>query len=814
MQPNTHVQRNRFVALARLGLILALLAAFLPAGASSAAAPAPAGDPLAAPMTSPAELLNPDGTLNLATGVSGTLDLLGWNVTLDAARGPVFQPNDKSSAIPLASDWNPLGTGMNGQVRAIVINGSDMYVGGDFTSAGSCTSGCNRIAKWDGSAWSPLGTGMNGYVSALAFDGSGNLYAGGNFTSAGSCTSGCNYIAKWNGSTWSPLGTGMDGPVWAIATSGSDVYAGGDFTSAGSCTSGCTSIAKWNGSSWSTLNAGTAGMNYVKALTFSGSNLYVGGNFAYLTGCYSGCSNIAKWNGSTWSALGTGTNTNGTVSTIAISGSDVYAGGDFTSAGSCTSGCKYIAKWSGSSWSALGTGMNYSVYALTISGSDVYVGGDFTSAGGCTSGCTRIAKWNGSTWSPLSTGAPNSVYALAISGSDVYAGGNFTRAGSCTSAMGCNRIARWGEPPAPTVCTASQSGNWSDPATWDCDHMPGPGEAVVIPAGFTVTLDQDIELDSDLDVQGTLDPNGKTVTLTGDQPQELSGNLTFHNLTINKTNAADTVTVTSGKLTSSGRTRIRNGKLITASDYEDLEIDEFGTLQLGNDITIGGNLVVTGTLDTHGFGITFDGAKEQNLTLDHVTTFDNLTVAAGATLIETDSGDHAAVVGTLTNNGVIRKTQAIDAATDYYFGLASQGELLIDVTTDNFTSVTVERRDQNHPGRTGTGAPPAAGVGWGIYWSITPDGSGVADLILPHALGSNHANAQACRFVSGTTWDCARSSSDEWTVTRAGVSTFSDWAVGNNVTPTAVTLREFRAAPQFDLAAWLADLLRRLGVAR
>jgi hypothetical protein len=33
-------------------------------------------------------------------------------------------------------------------------------------------------------------------------------------------------------------------------------------------------------------------------------------------------------------------------------------------------------------------------------------------------------------------------------------------------------------------------------------------------------------------------------------------------------------------------------------------------------------------------------------------------------------------------------------------------------------------------------------------------------------------------------------------------------------TPNAVTLAEFRAAPAFDLAAWLADLLRRLGVAR
>ena len=135
---------------------------------------------------------------------------------------------------------------------------------------------------------------------------------------------------------------------------------------------------------------------------------------------------------------------------------------------------------------------------------------------------------------------------------------------------------------------------------------------------------------------------------------------------------------------------------------------------------------------------------------------------------------------------------------------------MLNVTTDNFTSITVERRDQNHAGRTGS-APPANGVGWGIYWTITPVGTGTVNLTLPHNLAGT---PQACRFVSGTTWDCARSSSKAYNVTRDGVSAFSDWAVGNNVTPTAVTLAEFRAASQFDLAAWLAESLRRLGVAR
>jgi hypothetical protein len=355
-------------------------------------------------------------------------------------------------------------------------------------------------------------------------------------------------------------------------------------------------------------------------------------------------------------------------------------------------------------------------------------------------------------------------------------------------------------------------GNWNNSATWDCGHVPGAGENASIPAGVTVTLDGDISLDSNLDVQGALVPNGKTVTLTGDKAQSLSGNLTFHNLTINKTNASDTVTVTSGHLTSSGRTRIRKGKLITASDYEDLEIEADGTLQLGADITIGGDLIVTGTLTTDDHGITFDGGKEQRLTLDHAVTFNNLTVAAGTMLIETNSGDHAVVNGTLTNNGVIRKTQMIDGNASYYFGLASQGELTLYVTTDNFTSITVERRDQNHPGRTGTGAPPASGVGWGIYWTITPAGSGAANLTLPHTLGSNHANAKACRFVSGTTWDCARTSSDEWTVTRNEVTAFSDWAVGNNVGPTAVRLTSFQASSALSSLLWLFPAALALAV--
>ena len=72
------------------------------------------------------------------------------------------------------------------------MSGSDLYAGGDFTTAGG--SAANYIAKWNGSSWSALGSGMNGCTcAALAVSGS-DLYAGGNFTTAGGKVSA--YVAR------------------------------------------------------------------------------------------------------------------------------------------------------------------------------------------------------------------------------------------------------------------------------------------------------------------------------------------------------------------------------------------------------------------------------------------------------------------------------------------------------------------------------------------------------------------------------------------------------------------------------------------
>ena len=110
--------------------------------------------------------------------------------------------------MPTGSAWAP---GVNDEVIALAVSGTNLYAGGYFTTAGGVTA--NRIAKWDGRAWSALGSGMDrrilaADVFAVAVSGI-NLYAGGQ-----SCYGGRRCwpatIAKWDGSAWSSFrGSGM-----------------------------------------------------------------------------------------------------------------------------------------------------------------------------------------------------------------------------------------------------------------------------------------------------------------------------------------------------------------------------------------------------------------------------------------------------------------------------------------------------------------------------------------------------------------------------------------------------------------------------
>jgi uncharacterized protein (TIGR03437 family) len=254
----------------------------------------------------------------------------------------------------LGSGSGPTGNGVWSpgalQVYALAVSGADVYVGGSFTKvSNSSTSSisANCVARWNSAAaaWSALGAGqgngangVNGDVLAIAVKGT-EVFIGGNFTSTYNHTNAAvnaQYVAKWNGVSWSPLGTGsgpggngVNGTVNALAAGPDYLYVGGDFDTAylggvgvNSVSTNC--IARWNGTAWSALGAGSGsagnGMDgAVNAIVTIPGETFSGGEF--LTAFNSGSSkitvnNVAKWNGTAWSAFGAGTTGGGTVTTV------------------------------------------------------------------------------------------------------------------------------------------------------------------------------------------------------------------------------------------------------------------------------------------------------------------------------------------------------------------------------------------------------------------------------------------------------------------------------------------------------------------
>ncbi|MEX1140061.1 MAG: LamG-like jellyroll fold domain-containing protein [Bacteroidota bacterium] len=323
---------------------------------------------------------------------------------------------------------------VNGYINAVVPDGSGgWYIGGLFTAVGGTTR--NNIAhiladKTVDPDWNP---NADDFVRALAVSGS-TVYAGGSFTSVGDSSR--NRIAALDASTgtatsWDP---NANNDVWALAVSGSTVYAGGEFTTIGD--SSRNRIAAIDTSTATATSWDPIANNVVWALAVSGSTVYAGGFFTSIGGGQTR-NYIAALDASTGSATSWDPNANSDVYALAVSGSTVYAGGEFTSIGGQTR--NYIAAIDASTGSPTdwNPNANSTVRALAVSGSTVYAGGDFTTIGGETR--NRIAALDASTGSATSwdPNANDRVYALAVSGSTVYAGGDFTSIGGETR----NRIA-------------------------------------------------------------------------------------------------------------------------------------------------------------------------------------------------------------------------------------------------------------------------------------------------------------------------------------------------------------------------------------
>ncbi|TVR80243.1 MAG: T9SS C-terminal target domain-containing protein [Chitinophagaceae bacterium] len=317
--------------------------------------------------------------------------------------------------------WNP---NANNTVRALALNGSIIYVGGDFTNIGGASR--NRIAAIDvaagnATAWDPDASQP---VRALAVSGS-TVYAGGDFTGIGGESR--NRIAALdtttgNATIWNPNANNI---VRDIAVSGNIVYVGGQFTSIGGESRNriaALDAITGNATAWNP-NAN----DNVWTLTVTGSMVYAGGEFTNIG--EQTRNNIAALDATTGAPTNWNPNAGSTVWTIAVSGSTVYAGGAFASIGGESRNriaALDVNTGLATAWDPNVTGL---IYALATDGSTVYAGGSFGNIGGAARSniaALDINTGNATAWNP---GANNTVRALAIDDNIIYAGGLFTSIG-------------------------------------------------------------------------------------------------------------------------------------------------------------------------------------------------------------------------------------------------------------------------------------------------------------------------------------------------------------------------------------------------
>ncbi|MCI0629426.1 MAG: hypothetical protein L0Y44_02080 [Phycisphaerales bacterium] len=419
--------------------------------------------------------------------------------------------------------WQPLGGGVNGDVHSLSVHNGDLYVCGDFTTAGGENGiSTSNIARWNGSAWSQIVPEVS--VRAMAsLPSTASLVAGGNFNWGWGTL---NYIALYNDENLSDIGSGaLNGTVHAAVVNGSQLIIGGEFVFPGSGHELVNRIAQLDFvGDWAPMGDGFNDTVY--ALTSHNGSIYAAGAFTASGGTT--IDRIARWQNDfptgTWQPLADG-GLNGPVYALASHGGFLFAGGTFTNAGG--SAAAYVAKWNGSNWSKLGAaqqqgdqlnangpgsgvyalasynnvlriggrflysnelvsatnligwnggfccggGANDTIRALALHNGSLYVGGDFGLIGGLFA--TGIASWNSTDgWQPLGSGVTGSVHAMQSYNGRLHVGGTFTFAGGLNSPY----WAIWEDNAAPAIAQQPQDESVAcgETATFSVVPVSGP----------------------------------------------------------------------------------------------------------------------------------------------------------------------------------------------------------------------------------------------------------------------------------------------------------------------------------------------------
>lgn len=335
--------------------------------------------------------------------------------------------------------------GEPGEIYVMHADANRLCIAGAFSRAGATSA--RNAACWDSLHWSALGGGLlDAYgIHTMLLDGT-QLLLGGLSVSSGDLTVNNSRIASWNGSSWSTLLPGPGPTIHGLAVRPEGLCAGGDITQLPGLET-ANNVARRDGTgAWQPLGSTTGqGVYYVTDAEMFQGELHVAGNFRMAGSTLTG--GLARWNGQAWHPVGpAGTTglTGGGNELLVLDGA-LYVGGSFNAAGGVPA--SHVARWDGQSWSALGPGPGAAVSAMTVHNGQLHVGRNCL---GASVDC-RVLRWDGTQWLGVGAafsqhnglnGSPGRMHTLAVHEGTLYAGGAFGRVGNPGFASHRN-LARW-----------------------------------------------------------------------------------------------------------------------------------------------------------------------------------------------------------------------------------------------------------------------------------------------------------------------------------------------------------------------------------
>lgn len=395
---------------------------------------------------------------------TGNVHVVGLFATAGTERGSNYARWD-------GSKWQSVTDEILGTPSTILIDGTDIYIGGNFVETID-GGGQHCIARWDGTEWKTVKYSYEA-INVLRMDENRTIYAGGKQHP--------DYLLQKDGDLWNTVPgiseTIIPGPVNDICFDQGNIYVTGR-----NGTSGYFS-GRINGV-WQTLGSMNAPGN---TITKYRGSIIVGGAFTWASGGQ--FSGIVRWNGINFSAIAGFEAFSSIEELVSVGENDLYAVGWFKVA-TANGFTENFAKWDGEHW----IGMAKENENLSSMFSDLaqwngvlFVGGTFErignipaskiaklqdgvvhpleinaqgvtgeilamekdSIGNIYAGCysrvrfgslvtNGIAKWNGTNWDSLNSGVDVAEAITFGKQNDLFVGGCH-RAGSIM----VNGIARW-----------------------------------------------------------------------------------------------------------------------------------------------------------------------------------------------------------------------------------------------------------------------------------------------------------------------------------------------------------------------------------